>query len=649
MKKLLIALSLLFPCLLFAQRLNVRAVDKFNSKPTSGYETRKQHFLNFTLKNGEKEGRMAVFFQMIRVANNLSVEEKYIQEVIDNIYKNRDCNDFEMNGLVRLLYMDNEKHVLSTSMREKAEQTLLDFKYFWDDARRDTTYKCYHTENHQALYHTAELLAGQLLKAQIFKSGMTGEKHMAHAEKLLLRWLDFRFRFGFSEWLSTSYYDVEVMLLANLCDFAENKTIKKKAEMVLDLLLFDLALNNYRGTIGATTGRIYASKLLNRLEVVSSVTKICFGTGIFYADNFMGATSIALSNYRCPKVIQEIAVDNKTTIRNLQQSSINVEDAPKYGLSYDNELDVHLFWGMQEFIHPQVIGMSKQISEKNDVWPYRNYNQYIEKYNEQATRYGKVVTPHLDRFALSEANIETYRTKDYMLSCANDYRQGASGYQQHIWQATLSRRGTVFTNHPGSTGIGTSPNYWAGNSIMPRAAQHKNVMIAIYNITESDSRGYTHAYFPRDAFDEVIEKGSWVFGRKGNGYIALFSHQKTDWKTDDKNKTYDLMANGRQNVWICEMGSKKEWGKFSKFIDVLSSAAVSFKELNVQYNSPSLGKIEFGWQQNFGINEVEVNLRNGYRYDNPYCKTIFDSSAILIKKENNTLRLDWAKVQRESK
>lgn len=87
---------------------------------------------------------------------------------------------------------------------------------------------------------------------------------------------------------------------------------------------------------------------------------------------------------------------------NRQRISINVEDAPSYGLSYDNELDCHLFWGMQEFIHPLAIKMSKQISEKYDTWPYRNYDQYIRKYEEQIKTYGKLVNSHLDRFAFSE-------------------------------------------------------------------------------------------------------------------------------------------------------------------------------------------------------------------------------------------------------
>ncbi len=39
-----------------------------------------------------------------------------------------------------------------------------------------------------------------------------------------------------------------------------------------------------------------------------------------------------------------------------------------------------------------------------------------------------------------EVHIQTYRTPDYLLSCAQDYRAGKPGYQ-HIWQATLTTRG----------------------------------------------------------------------------------------------------------------------------------------------------------------------------------------------------------------
>src|SRR5690606_31907535 len=146
--------------------------------------------------------------------------------------------------------------------------------------------------------------------------------------------------------------------------------------------------------------------------------------------------------------------------------------------------------------------------------------------------HGKITNPNLDRFALSEVNIETYRTPDFMLSCAQDYRKGAPGYQQHIWQATLGVEAVVFTNSPGSREEGGTPNFWAGNTTMPRAAQYKNIVVSIYNIPANNRLPFSHAYFPKAAFDEVIETGQWVLGRKDNGYIAIYSQNPLTWGLD---------------------------------------------------------------------------------------------------------------------
>lgn len=51
---------------------------------------------------------------------------------------------------------------------------------------------------------------------------MNGKQHMAHAKERLMKWLEYRFRFGFSEWMST-YYEVEVLLLANLYDLPKTR------------------------------------------------------------------------------------------------------------------------------------------------------------------------------------------------------------------------------------------------------------------------------------------------------------------------------------------------------------------------------------------------------------------------------------------
>ena len=642
MKYTLLAVMLAW---LFIQPSQARKPDEYWSTPRGTYEERRMQFLDYYSENGGGHALYGVFRQAARAASGRPVERENMQGVLDIIRSNHDCNDFTLNCLLRMVYLDKEQRYIPQDMKADLKACILDFKYWWDDGRRDTTYRCYHTENHQGLYHTAELLAGQLYKNEKFTNGMNGKQHMAHAKERLMRWLDYRFRFGFSEFMST-YYEVEVLLLANLYDFAEDTSIRSKAGMVLDLLMFDVALNNYQGFLGSASGRNYAHSIIMGAHHTSPLTKLLFGVGTYDRDEVIAPVALATSTYRCPKLIGDIAVDYKTPLLSRQRVSINVEDAPLYGLSYENELDCHLFWGMQEFIHPMAIRMSKQISEKYDVWPYRNYNDYIKKYEAQIAKHGKLVNMHLDRFALSEANVETYRTPDYMLSCALDYRKGAPGYQQHVWQATLGNRALVYTNHPGGKNLRYSPNYWAGNEILPRAAQHRNVVVCIYNIPDGQKNDFSHAYFPVKAFDEVHISGSWVFGRKGNGYVALYSRNAAQLKADDRGEVCDLWAKGRQNVWICETGSASQWGSFARFIEVISAAPVSGDGLNATYHSPSEGAVSYGWEAPLVVKGKQMPLRWEYRYDNPYCKAPFNSTCIVIEKDGEKIVLDFNKTKR---
>ncbi len=138
-----------------------------------------------------------------------------------------------------------------------------------------------------------------------------------------------------------------------------------------------------------------------------------------------------------------------------------------------------------------------------------------------------------------------------MLSCVQDYRPGSAGYQQHIWQATLGIDAVVFTNQPGSRDpAGVSPNFWAGNA-MPRAATIQKCSDQYLPYSSSvRSQPYSHAYFPKEAFDEVMEKDHWVFGRKDNAYIALYAQHPVQWGRDTAGTFNELRSMSPDNVWI---------------------------------------------------------------------------------------------------
>jgi len=638
----------------------------------TSYEEPRRLYLEYCAakaENSRPNSAQGIFSQIPRLALGFPLDEEYLKGAIDFVCSNKDASDFTVGGLVRILYLYPNSSLVSERQKKDIEECLLDFKYWWNEPGRDS--RGYYTENHQIIFHSGQLLAGQLFKDRTFRNNQQyGEWHQKHALSLIGRWMDWRFRLGFSEWLSNNYYDADCLALANLLDFAGDPVIRSRAGLLIDTLMFEMALHNYRGTFGSTHGRTYARFIEGGCHELSANTiKMMFGSG-FFSGISMGAVSLATSSYRCPEIIQHIATDYSKPLVSRQRQSIDIDDAFQYGLSYSRELDVNLYWGIQDFTHPLILDLSHKVSKKYGTRLHGDFDKYRHIFEQQMKLHGRIVNHQLNPKALTEVNIETYRTPEYMLSCAQRFRPGCLGYQQHIWQATLGTDAVVFTNNPGSFRAGTRPDYWAGNGVMPNAAQYKNVLICIYQIpeinpllssvkadmndaddllpneTKRELIPLSHAYFPKTAFDEVVEKNQWIFGRKKNGYIALYSQKPTQWNLW-KGKELDVVASSRDNIWICELGSKDTWGAFSNFVEAITGKEVEVENQNVKYQSPSQGEITYGWSAPFRVNGENISLRYHLRFDNPYCQNEFASNMIVIQKDHEKLILDFQNAKKE--
>jgi hypothetical protein len=256
--------------------------------------------------------------------------------------------------------------------------------------------------------------------------------------------------------------------------------------------------------------------------------------------------------------------------------------------------------------------------------------------------------------ALPRVQPYTFRPPEYQLSCAQDWRKGLAGYQQHIWTAVLDEQAQVFTTgiHPAQA---SRVSRWAGNGSLPRAMAHRNVLIAIYNIADNDhSERASHAWFPRFAFDEFVESGSWIFGRKKNAYVGLFSLIPAKWMASDNeflsqilienpsSQPYDYFADGLENVWVCQLGSASEFGGFPQFVDAVSKSHIGGDILSFRYNSPKLGEITTGWDSPFVVGGRTIDLRPKKRFANPYCQAEFNSRKYTFQIDGQSLQLDFS-------
>ena len=594
-------------------------------------------------------------------------------QVIRGLYKiyGLDGGDFEMNTVLRLLYLNNETDVLSNETRSLIEGALLYGKYWITQS--GYTEGLYWTENHQIAYHTAELLSGQMFRTHIFnRTLMTGEQHIAHAEYMINKWLDWRARFGFSEYHSNVYYNIDFRALLNLVDFAENATIANKAAMLLDLMCFDFANNYFKDIYAIAHGRAYGeTKVSNYANVpqardnIAPAVWLWLGIGGYNGERGVSITEafIITSNYTPPPILEKIANDAKDFNEHKDRNGINVNDGSTYGIGY-NEEDLMYWWGMSNYLSPEIIETSFDFIETYDIDPALVFGTGVMEYTRFAaslrglslSTFSELMMEYTEGIAQETANMYTYRTPYYQLSGLQDYQKGKNAVQEHVWQASLSNEAFIFTNSPGGLS-------WKGGPFMggwmPRSVFHKNIGILQYDhkhdiiggrILEgladsalnmfTGNRPKNHAYFPRWAFDEVVSKGKWTFGSKNGGYIALYSKNPTFWASD-----YELVSLGKSNVWIVEMGSETEYSSFVEFIQRIRSADINIKiqgmGYTITYNSPSQGITSVGWEGDFVINGTIIDLTYN-RFENPYVVTAdFNSLETIIEFGGERLTLNF--------
>jgi hypothetical protein len=623
----------------------------------SSFAGRRTAFLDYSAQRP----KAGVWSQLVLAERGLPIWEGSIYGNLLRIDRRRDCADFAMHGILRMLYQYGESDAFSDELLTHAKQSVLDFKYWPDEPGLDSM--CTWSENHHILFSSAGYLAGQRFPARVFtNSGLTGKQQMARQRPRVLRWLDLRFRTGFSEWLSNVYYDEDLSALANLVDFCADEQIACRATMVLDLMLADLACNSFHGCFACTHGRSYEGhKKSARNESTSTVSKLCFGTGRFHSGSMSG-TSLALSpKYRMPPVLYQIA--NEPTPQgtvNRQRMGIRLDQAERWGLGFDNVEDGMVWLSLEAYAHPKMLPLFVNMLDEFNWWNNDFFRQFKEHEamirGAQQTNLLAAVAKHyegdLTRNLREEVNIYTYHTSDYMLSTAQDYRAGFGGDQQAIWQATLGPDAVCFTTHP-VVEAETTPDYWTGSGTLPRAAQIENVAIVIYNLTNkpalyvTDAAEFTHAWLPRDRFDEIIERNGWVFARRSNGYLALWASQPTRWQTEPGNdRGRELIADGRECVWICELGCKTADGPFAEFVTRIASARVSVSELRVMYESPRQGSLEFSWTGPMMRDNSPVQLHDYPRYQNPFVKADFPAERVVFRHGDQQLTLDWPTLQR---
>lgn len=266
--------------------------------PDSDIQARKRQSLRLLAQLGENNvGRAAA---LLYTGQDTAQAEAILRRQLSGINARWDCSDFHLVYLPMLWRDFHGKGILPDDLMDEIAACIRNFRYWMDEPGDDVMW--FFSENHALLFHTCQLLGGELFPNAIFtSSGLTGAQSAGKAKGLLLRWFEDCFRDGFTEWNSSAYLPINALGLGFLYAQAQDEQIRDLARKALDRLFTALALYSLDGFLACSAGRIYLKELCgNYINGTTHMNFIAFGTGNAN-QSAKGVFPICLSDYAPPQ------------------------------------------------------------------------------------------------------------------------------------------------------------------------------------------------------------------------------------------------------------------------------------------------------------------------------------------------------------
>lgn len=634
-----------------------------------------------------------------------------VKEFLSSLYEARmleNDQDMGLNSWMRVLYLNSANSSLPSAASDTILQTLREFRFWVEEPRtgNDQSKQVFWSENHQAMYATVELLAGQWMPNDRFRDGALGSVHRARAEARLERWLDDRLRFGFSEWNSPVYYEYEILPMLNLADFAENPRIAQRAAMVLDILLFDLARFTQRGSFGVTAGRAYAEHKVGGAQSVGDVVEMLFGTRGYWQDpNSPAANALAATRRYCvPSALLAIGQHRPERFVDRTRVSVNFGDPGAPGVSSD--ADGLAWWSRSAYF---VGNMRTKTNEMIAKWRLPeglgDDHAWIANVPVPGGQANDLLSVFFEGLALTRANLYTYRDSGAMLSSVQQFRVGQMSPQMSPWMVTIDNDVSVFGTYPAALSAHDGPNWWTGNAVNPFVVQKESAAIVVYGPNPLGAQALafghrTHLWFPMQSreyrddpvagqfwqtgkgkFDAVrleriqwsndLDDSVWIFGMKrtpdGEAYVGIYSAQPCEAVTTGTWAGKEVVCEGLRNAFVIQVGSQKTFGSFDRFVDLCRHARIfvgagirnplnPLVDMVVNFDSPDpiMAATPGGHrlQIDYGAREVRYgnqlfDVNNFPRFENPYTNTPWGAQQYTIAHAGLKLYHDVARSIRD--
>ena len=477
---------------------------------------------------------------------------------------------------------------------------------------RDYTPNRGDTENHWLMYYVSLYLITQEHPhddGSTWFNGRSSEENFKDADAYLKEWMRITTTIGQGEFDSPNYGDLYFTSLVMLYQFTKDPVMKQKAEIMLDWFLADFFVDYFDAIYSGANSRLYqAYALAKRTTAMSKVGVFLLGDkSIFNPDgtpNYLlpNAVICALSDYKLPEYILNIALDRKTPYENKEMKR-----------------------------------------SRNRIRYYKEKNPKVAKYGYVTDQYamGSIRFQQTEQILQHSWNLNWKEEKAGEITTIFSIQPYYNDYDMSSLFAG-SRKGVV------SDVVSSKVDYdkedkLIGSSPAEKLFQYKSSLVGLYNLSSKEIK-YKHydLIIPKSVKDLNHTASGWLFCKGNNVYIAIYPIKPYNQLEDSL--IYRLRSTDLINGFILQVKGSKEISSYEEFQKNVIGIKLDLSDFDSHHHLKFVdidgNKIEFNFAGTGIVNGKEDNPANYKLFDNPFMQSDINSEKMTIKYKNENIILD---------
>jgi hypothetical protein len=459
------------------------------------------------------------------------------------------------------------------------------------------------TENHWLMYYGTLYLASQCWSGEAgttWFNGKSSKENFQESEEYIHHWISEITSIGQGEYDSPVYGTYYIGPLLLLHQFSNDPQMRKRTEKVLHWILADYIIDYSGGVFAGGYSRLYEYDIFSKRNTNMSAL----------IDFFLGDTTIqfskpniliaALGNYRLPDILVKIAGHRKMPYTNMERKRC----APRIRY-YDTKDPI--------------------VTRYNFISPSYSLGALFEKpFGIQQHSWHLTWKASRQQELTSFFGLHPYYSAHHL--CA-----GLTSLKKFAVEDVIHNK--TFYN---------KEDKWIGASPYEQLFQHKNILIALYDLRAEDAV-FKHydIFFPKDLTAIEEDSSGWIFAHAPNIYIALKPFCPYAWIQEAHGKR--LRSTALLNGYVLITGDPQELhslGDFKKLILEKTKANFDPRENAMDIKTYDQRRIRFSYSGERMVNGKKTGINDFPLFKSPFVNAKEGSRRMVLRHERKRLVVD---------